>query len=134
MKKLIQVLVLTLAVNFIAVLGVAGWLLASGKLDKPKIALIQEMLFPPPAPAPEVLSTKPATRPTTQPTSQLDELLAKYPGGRAGEQVELLQQSVDARAAALDRRSRELDNLMQQILREKAELAQKSAGVDSEQQ
>jgi hypothetical protein len=109
-----------------------GYLFATGKLDKTRVRAINEILFPPAPAGPEVLATQPTTQPTTQPASRLDELLAKYAGRRAGEQVELIQQSVDAQASALDRRSRELDNLMQQILREKAELAHKSAAIDAE--
>lgn len=132
MNRIFQVLILTLAINFLAVAGGVGWLFASGKLTKEKLDVLHGMLFAPP-PAPEVVTTNPATQPTTQPAmSKLDELLAKYSGRRAGEQVEALQQSVDAQAAALDRRSRELDNLMQQILREKAELARKSTALDAE--
>src|SRR4051794_23327417 len=100
MKKLFHVLILVLAVNFLAAAGGVGFLFGSGKLDKNKVGAIHEMLFAPP-PAPEVVTTQPATQPATQPTSKLDELLAKYSGRRAGEQVELIQQSVDAQAFAL---------------------------------
>jgi flagellar motility protein MotE (MotC chaperone) len=131
MKKLIQVLVLVLALNFLAMAGGVGFLFAIGKVDKTKLGAMREMVFAPP-PAPEVVTTQPAAGPATQPTSKLDELLAKYSGRRAGEQIELIQQSVDAQAAALDRRDRELDNLKDQIVREKAELARKSAAIDAE--
>ena len=134
MKKLFHVLVLLLAVHFLAAAGAVGWLLQSGKLDGTKAAAIREMLFPKEQP-PEVLATQPATQPTIPSSGvQLDELLAKYAGRRTGEQVELIQQSIDAQAAALDRRSRELDNLMGQILREKEELALKSGSLDTERQ
>ncbi|HEX8915643.1 MAG TPA: hypothetical protein VF796_25035, partial [Humisphaera sp.] len=133
-KKLLTVLTLTLALNFLAVAGGVGWLFASGRMDREKVAAVRELLFPPPAAGPEVLTTQPSTRPTSGPSAQLDDLLAKYAGRRVGEQVELVQQSVDAQAAALDRRSRELDDLMGQILREKAELARKSTTLDAERQ
>jgi flagellar motility protein MotE (MotC chaperone) len=132
MKKILSVLTLTLAMNFLALAGGIGWLVMSGKLDREKIALIRELLFPAPPPAPEVLTTQPTTRPTSGPSAQLDELLAKYSGRRVDEQVELVQQSIDAQAAALDRRSRELDHLMAQILREKSELTRKSTDIDAE--
>jgi hypothetical protein len=120
-----------LAVNFLAAAGGVGFLFGTGKLDKDKLGAIREMLFAPP-PAPEVVTTTPTTQPATQPTSKLDELLAKYSGRPAGEQVELIQKSVDAQVASLDRRNRELDALMEQILREKAELARKSTAIDAE--
>lgn len=132
MKKIFTVLVLTLAMNFLALVGGVGWLFMSGKLDREKVAQVRELLFPAPPPAPEVLTTQPTTRPTSGPSAQLDELLARYSGRRVDEQIELVQQSIDAQAAALDRRSRELDHLMAQILREKSELTRKSSDLDSE--
>ncbi len=135
MKKLLSAIVFVLAINFLAVLGGVGWLFQSGKMDREKLGLIKDMLFAEPKP-PEVVATQPATQPAaTEPTTlKLDELLAKYAGRRTGEQVELIQQSIDAQAVALDRRSRELDDLMQQILREKEELARKTASLDSDRQ
>lgn len=132
MKKLITLLTLTLALNFLGAAGAVAWLFVGGGLDKAKVAAIREIMFPPVI-SPELVSTtQPSTQPTTKPASQLDDLLARYAGRRAGEQVELLQQSVDAQAAALDRRSRELDNLLGQILREKEELARKSTALDTD--
>lgn len=133
MKKLLSAIVFVLAINFLAVLGGAGWLFQSGKMDREKLGLIKDMLFAEPKP-PEVVATQPSTQPaTTEPTTlKLDELLAKYAGRRTGEQVELIQQSIDAQAVALDRRSRELDDLMKQILREKEELARKTATLDAD--
>ena len=135
MKKLLHVLVLLLAVHFLAVAGAVGWLFQSGKLDRDKATAIRDMVFPATAPA-EVVTTQPATQPAAEPSGgvKLDELLAKYAGRRAGEQVELIQQSIDGQAATLDRRARELDNLMGQILREKEELALKSGALDAERQ
>ncbi|QOV89909.1 MotE family protein [Humisphaera borealis] len=135
MKKLLNALVLVLAVNFLAVAGGVGWLFSSGKLDKDRIAAIKELLFPVEKP-PEVVATQPATQPAAQESSvlKLDELLARYAGRRTGEQVELIQQSIDAQAVALDRRSRELDDLMKQILREKEDLARKTGALDADRQ
>lgn len=134
MKKLFLVLVLTLAVNFLAAAGAVGWLFQSGKLDGAKLAAVREVIFPRAASA-EVLATQPSTRPAAPASGVvLDELLAKYAGRRAGEQVELIQQSIDTQAAVLDRRARDLDNLMGQILREKEELALKSGALDGDRQ
>ena len=47
MKKLFSVLVLMLALNFLAAGGAVGWLYQSGRLDKTKIAEIRSVLFPP---------------------------------------------------------------------------------------
>ena len=46
MKKLWNVLVLTLALNFLAVAGLAGWLVQSKKLDRTKAHAIKAILFP----------------------------------------------------------------------------------------
>ena len=72
MKRLWDVLVLTLAVNFLALAGLTGWLYQGGHIDKDRIAKVKEILFPPPA----VPTTQPSIDPTTRPTMQLDELLA----------------------------------------------------------
>jgi septal ring factor EnvC (AmiA/AmiB activator) len=131
MKKLLGVLVLVLAVNFLAVAGGVGWLFASGAADKAKVAAVRDLLWPKP-PVAEAVATQPSTQPAVKATDLLDDLLAKYAGRRAGEQVELIQQSVDAQGASLDRRARELDNLLAQILREKEELTRKSGALEAE--
>src|SRR5438045_9724476 len=88
MKKLWNVLVLTLALNFLAVAGLAGWLVQSKKLDRTKAHAIKAILFPTELAAP---ATQPSTQPTTQPTLRLEELLAHASGRTAAEQVELIQ-------------------------------------------
>ena len=122
MKRLCDLLVLTLALNFLALAGVVGWLYQSGHLDKAKVAQVKEVLFPPPAPpAP---TTRPAADdPTTRPAFQLDELLAKHANLSAGEQVDFIRQTFDAQMAQLDRRSRELADLKTQIDLANARLA-----------
>src|SRR5882724_9266393 len=105
MKKLLSVIALTLALNFLLVAGGAGWLVKTKHLDKDRIQAIKKILFPPPEEAP---ADSPTTQPdaTTQPSVRLDELLAKASGRTAGEQVEFIQQTFDAQAAQLDRRER----------------------------
>lgn len=122
MKKLFSVLMLTLAINFLAVAGGVGYLYKIGKLDKDKIHAIKEMIFPPPQA--DVPTTQPtASDATTQPTLKLDELLAKAAGRTAGEQVEFIQQSFDAQMAQLDQRYRELQNFRRQTDIAQAQLA-----------
>lgn len=134
MKKLLNVLVLVLAANFLLVVVGVGWLFWSGKLDRDRVSAIKEMLLATEQPQ-ALASTQPTTQPTAGPSAvKFDELLAKYAGRRTGEQVELMQQSIDAQSAALDRRSRELDDLMQQVLREKEELARRTQTLESDQE
>lgn len=113
MKKLGGAIILTLALNFLAVAGTIGYLFQAGKLDRAKVLAIKEMVFaPPPAEAP---TTQPAESATTKPINSLDALLARASGRTAGEQVEFIQRSFDAQMAMLDRRQRELTDLQRQV-------------------
>ena len=114
MKKLGGVIVMTLAINFLAAAGGIGYLFHSGKLDRAKVATIKELVFAPQGPAGSA-TTQPSTQPTTKPVNSLEELLAKASGRTAGEQVEFIQRSFDAQMALLDRRQRELTDLQRQV-------------------
>ena len=128
MKKLFNVLCLVLALNFLVLAGGVAFLFNAGKLDRAKVAEIRKLVFPPP----EV--PKPATQPAeeaaaaTQPFVQLDELLAEKAGLPADAQLEVLQQTFDAKMAELDRRQRELMALKDQVTKAQAEL---TAGRDA---
>ncbi len=113
MKKLGGIIVLTLAINFLAAAGGIGYLFQSGKLDRAKVSTIKEIVFAPPAV--DTPTTQPSTQPTTKPVNTLEELLAKASGRTAGEQVEFIQRSFDAQMALLDRRQRELTDLQRQV-------------------
>ncbi len=131
MKKIFTVIMLTLAMNFLALAGGVGWLVRSGHVDKAKFKQIREIVFPPPAPAEqkESLADEAATRPTVR----LDELLAKMSGRPAGEQVELIQQTFDAQMLILDRRQRELMDLEKQVDLAKQKLAADRAAFEKDQ-
>ena len=45
MKKVLGILVLTLALNFLAVAGTVGYLFQSGRLDKSKISQLKSVLL-----------------------------------------------------------------------------------------
>jgi len=128
MKRLWDVLVLTLALNFLAVAGVIGWLYQGGYVDKDRIAKIKELLFPPPV-AP---TTQPSGDPTTRPTLRLDELLARHSNMSAGEQVDFIRQTFDANMAQLDRRTRELSDLQAQIDLANAKLTSDRTALDAD--
>jgi hypothetical protein len=125
LRKLMQVIVLTLALNFVALAGAVGWLFQSGKLDREKLHAIRELVMD--TAAEEAPATQPATAPASQPVLQLDNLLAEQVGKPATEQIQFLQSAFDARLAMLERRQRELVNLQEQV-----ELAKQQLSKDRE--
>ena len=121
MSKLFSVIVILLALNFLALAGGVGWLVKEKRLGKEQVAEIKKILFPPPAP--EVPQTQPAEAdPATQPFLKLDALLAEKSGLPVGQQVEFIQQTFDAKMAEIDRRQRELLALKDQVERAQREL------------
>ena len=125
MKKLLIVLAVTLALNFLAALGGAAYLYSNGALSKEKIAAIKEVMFPATTQAVEQKKDQPDA--ATQPTYKLEELLAKVSGRPAGEQVEFMQRTFDMQVAQLDRREQELRSMQGTIKtdREKLDALQK---------
>jgi len=67
MKRLLNVLMLTLAMNFLVVAGAVGWLYQGGRLNRERVNQIKLVLFPPPE-APAGPTSQPAPDPTTRPT------------------------------------------------------------------
>lgn len=131
MKKLWDVVVLMLAINFVALAGGVGWLYKAGRLDRERVGKVKEVLFPP--------ATQPAA-PTTQPVSdlastsrqQLDALLAQHAGLPAGQQADLIRQTFDEQMAELDRRTRELADLKSQVDMANARLATDRAALEAD--
>jgi hypothetical protein len=141
MKKLLTVLMLTLALNFLAVAGGVGWLWNSKHLDRDKVDAIKQILFASPATAPSTQPDATVADATTQPTLRLEELLAKESGHTATEQVEYIQRTFDTQMAELDRRERELDDLkrqtdlaQQQLTRDRAAMQAEQAALDAAKQ
>lgn len=79
MKNLLKALVVTLALNFLAVAGGVGWLWKSGKLDRKAVVAIKEIIFPKVADT-QASTTQPTTESTTRPVSPLEALLARHAG------------------------------------------------------
>lgn len=131
MKAVWNVLVLALAINFLLLAGGVGWLFKTGKLDHDKVQAIRDLVFPNPPPA-EATTQPAAAGATTQPFFNLDELLARHLGQRAGDQVEAIQHTIDAQSAQLDRRRRELEDLQAQVATEQKALAEANGGVEAE--
>jgi len=132
MKKLFNVFVLTLALNFLTLAGAVGWLWQSKRLDRAKIDAIRDIVFAKKLDGP---TTRPASdeAPTTQPIMRLEELLARATGRTAAEQVEFIQHSFDAQVAQLDRRQRELNDLQRQVDLAKAQLTKDRTTLDGDQ-
>src|SRR6476619_2541291 len=106
MKRLWNVLVLTLAMNFLAVAGAVGYLRQTGHLTRDRVSQIKLVLFPPPPP--ETPTSQPAPDPTTRPTLVLEQLLTNRPNMTAGEQIKFIHQTFDERQAELGRREQDL--------------------------
>lgn len=132
MKRLWDLLVLTLALNFLLLAGVVGWMYQDGRLTRQNIAKVREVLYPAPSPATQPTS-QPAEDPADKSREQLDALLAAHAGLPAGQQADFIRQSFDAQMAQLDRRSRELADLKAQIDLANEKLAADRAALDAEQ-
>ncbi|HEV8604143.1 MAG TPA: hypothetical protein VGQ99_02180 [Tepidisphaeraceae bacterium] len=130
MKKVFNVLVLTLAINFLVVLVGVGWLRREGRLDRPRIAAIKEILFPPPPV--EVPASQPALDALAQPTMKLEELLARTAGRPAAEQLDYIRKSFDSQMAQLDRAHRELLDLNQQVEQARGKLNEERKVLDEQ--
>lgn len=112
MKKLLQILTLTLALNFLALAGGVAFLFQSGALSRDKMASIKLILYPPAATQAaggvDLAGKKDQPDAATQPTIRLDQLLDRVGGRPAGEQVEFIQRTFDGQMAQLDRRLEEV--------------------------
>jgi len=129
MKKLWNVLVLTLAVNFLALAGVVGWLRQEGRLDREKIEAIKAVLFPPTTQPTVQLAENTAT---TRPVIRLEEMLAKYAGKPPAEQLEYIRQSFDSQMVQLERAQRGLLDLQRQVELAQQKLDGEKAGLEEQ--
>lgn len=127
-RKLVTVVVLLLALHFVAVLGAVGFAFGTGKLDKAKLEEIGKLLTPPPA-APATQPAEKTAEPTTRPLLQFDDLLAQQAGKSTSEQVQFLRESFDGMSVQLDRQHRELLDLKRQVDTAQAQVAADRAAV-----
>src|SRR2546423_7153387 len=96
MKKLLNVLAITLAVNFIAMAAGVYYLYSTGALSREKLAVIKLVMYP--ATTQGAVTTgddvaadkKEGSGAATQPTIKLDELLARVASRSAGEPGEVV--------------------------------------------
>jgi flagellar motility protein MotE (MotC chaperone) len=113
LKKILNVIVLTLAMNFLLVVAGSAMLLKTSHMDRDKFTAVKKLLFETSQPTTEPASTEPVA--TTEPADRLADLLAKASGRPAGEQVSFIRQAFDTEMAELDRKQRELADLQHQI-------------------
>lgn len=134
MKKIFDVLVLTLAVNFLLLIAGVGWLYQSGHLDRPKLHSIKEVVFP--ATQPAAATTQPAEPVGPPPPSkQLEDLLAKSVGHRtAADQLEFIRQKYDQSMAELDGRERAVQDLERQVAAGNRKLVEDRKALEAERQ
>lgn len=137
-KKLMGVIIGVLALNFLAVSGGVGYLVATKKLDKDKVHAIREIIVGAPTTAP---STQPVAEvPTTQesaedaPMLRLDALLAKAARKPAAEQLDMLRAELDAQAATVERRMREVEDQRSQVAAAREDLQKEREKVVVSQQ
>lgn len=130
MKKILSVLAWTLAINFIVLLLGVAYLYRDGRLDRPRIAAIKAILYPPPPV--EIPATQPVTDALAQPTMKLEELLAKTAGRPAAEQLDYIRASFDSQMAQLDRAHRELIDLNQQVEQARTKLNEERKMMDDQ--
>ena len=128
MKKILLVLVATLALNFLAAAGGVAYLFQSGKLDKAKIAKVKELVFAPPAATTQPSAAKLATGQGLG--LDLNNLLANHTGMTAIEQVDFLRRTFDAQMMQLDQRQRELVDLKKQVDLASSKLAADRTALD----
>ena len=137
-KKLMGVIIGVLALNFLAVSGGVGYLVATKKLDKDKVHAIREIIVGAPTTAP---STQPVAEvPTTQqsaedaPMLRLDALLAKAGRKPAAEQLDMVRSELDAQAATVERRMREVEDQRSQVAAAREDLQKQQEKVAAAQQ
>jgi len=132
MRRLLNALAITLALNFVAVAGFVAWLHREGRLTRENVQAIRNILFPPPPPPQVSLTTQPAEPAATRPVLRLEELLARYAGRPPTEQLEHIRRSFDAHMAQLERAHRELLDLRRQVLKEKEKLAEDRKALEED--
>ena len=120
MKRILSVVVLTLALNFLLAAGGVGYLFATGKLDRERVRAIRSVVSGSDEPAVAVETTPELEQPTEpdDPVKRLEAMLADASGRTArtaAEQLASRDAAVDARAAEFGRAARELADLKQQV-------------------
>lgn len=134
MKKLASVVMLLLALNFLALAGGIGWLFQSGHLDKKRALEIKAMVFPPPAP-PAAPTTQPSGNEKPPALLALDQLLDRQTRSEgADKQLAAIQSAFDARMAQLDQRQQQIEDLSRLVDEAQAKNLRDRQELESERQ
>ena len=133
MKRAWNLIVLTLAGNFVLAAGGIGWLAKTGHLTRPRVAEIRKVLFPPP-PTPPAPTTRPAVTPPPDAAARLGDWAARAAGRPLAERALVAQQVQDTAVAMLDDRSRELLDLRSQVELAQSQLDRDRAALAKERQ
>jgi len=113
LKKILNVIALTLAMNFLLAVAGSAVLLKTAHMDRDKFTAVEKLLFETSQPTTEPAATQPVA--ATEPADRLAELLAQASGRPAGDQVNFIRQAFNTQMAELDRKQRELADLQHQI-------------------
>ncbi len=108
MKKLFTFIMMIVLLNLFAAAGLVGYLLATGRLDKPKALVISDLLRHPGTPkdlrtqVAEILMPGPATAPATGPASRPGVSLAEAGPATAEERIDFARQAMEQERLRLD--------------------------------
>lgn len=130
LKKLVLVLIVTLAINFVALAAAAAMLAQKAQLDREKIEQVRDVLFPSTEEPAEPEATAEPPEPT--PMEQLLALLDAESGHGAEERVESVSRTVDSRFVTLSRIRRELADRSRQLDVAATKLANEREAFDAE--
>jgi len=115
MKRIFLVLILTLALNFLALAGGVGYLFQSGRLNKAKIGQLKDVVFGEPAPPPVAPQPGAAPKQSADSRNNLATLMSNQSGRSALDQVEFLRRTFDAQMLELDQRQQQISDLQRQV-------------------
>ena len=115
MKKIFFVLILTVALNFLALAGGVGYLFQSGRLNKAKIGQLKDVVFGEPAPPPAAPQPGATPKQTADSRNNLATLMSNQSGRSALDQVEFLRRTFDAQMLELDQRQQQISDLQRQV-------------------
>ena len=112
-KKLLAVLTITLALNFVALAAAAAMIAQKAQLDRDKISQIKDVMFPAEEAAED--DTTDAAPPEPTPMEQLLAILDAEAGRGTEERIDTVSRTVDERLVLTSRTKRELQDRLRQL-------------------
>jgi flagellar motility protein MotE (MotC chaperone) len=123
LKRLLSVMVVVLALNFVVTLGAGTVFVYQAGLDREKMEQVRELLFPPPVEEVEPLEADDLEPAQLDAAAQISALLAEESGASPAERISSQEAAIDHRAADLARIRRELADRARQLEQATARLA-----------